>query len=112
MTNIPITPEEQEILESGIETTDELSIASHMKQSGRHLSREESHKDRTILFGFWVYLMTDFVLFSALFAVFVVLRIGMSGGVKSLAVDAPFVLTETLILLTSSFVTSCCSSKE
>jgi len=54
------------------------------------------------LLGFWVYLMTDMVLFAALFATFVVLR-GAVAGVGGSLFSAPFVLLETIILLTSSF---------
>lgn len=60
------------------------------------------NKDSTTLFGFWTYLMTDFVLFAGLFAVFAVLRGGVT-GVGAGMFSPPFVLTETLILLTSSF---------
>lgn len=56
------------------------------------------------LFGFWVYLMTDIVLFATLFATFLVLRDATAGGpAGSELFSMPFVLAETLILLTSSF---------
>lgn len=56
------------------------------------------------LFGFWVYLMTDCVLFASLFAAFAVLRSNTFGGPAGNELfSMPFVLTETLILLTSSF---------
>ncbi len=59
--------------------------------------------DKT-LFGFWVYLMTDCVLFASLFATFVVLQPGTNGGPAGRDIfSLPFVLAETLILLTSSF---------
>lgn len=55
-------------------------------------------------FGFWVYLMTDCVLFATLFATYAVLHHNTFGGPSSRELfDLPFVLTETLILLTSSF---------
>jgi cytochrome o ubiquinol oxidase subunit III len=55
-------------------------------------------------FGFWVYLMTDLVLFASLFAVFGVLR-NATAGHEALGhlFSLPFVLTETMLLLTSSF---------
>ena len=54
--------------------------------------------DKTV-FGFWVYIMTDCVLFASLFATFIVLRGTMSSDdIFSL----PYVLAETLLLLTSS----------
>lgn len=66
----------------------------------------DTHHDtysRTI-FGFWLYLITDFILFATLFASYLVLQRSTFGGpsIKDLA-HFPFTLTETLILLTSSF---------
>ncbi len=56
------------------------------------------------IFGFWVYLMTDLVMFAALFATFAVLRGNTFGGPSGKELfSLPFVLAETLILLTSSF---------
>lgn len=55
--------------------------------------------------GFWIYLMTDVILFASLFATYVVLRENTYGGPGGGELfDLPFVLVETLILLTSSFV--------
>lgn len=56
-------------------------------------------------FGFWVYIMTDCVLFATLFATYAVLQGNTAGGpgAKDLF-SLPFVLVETLILLTSSFI--------
>lgn len=56
-------------------------------------------------FGFWIYLMTDCVLFGTLFVTYIVLSGNTYGGpgAKELF-SLPFVLAETLILLTSSFV--------
>lgn len=59
--------------------------------------------DRTA-FGFWVYLMTDCVLFATLFATFAVLHNATAGGPGGAELfTLPAVLAETLILLTSSF---------
>jgi cytochrome o ubiquinol oxidase subunit 3 len=56
------------------------------------------------LFGFWVYLMTDCVLFATLFATYAVLHNNTNGGPAGRELfSLPFVLTETLLLLTSSF---------
>lgn len=56
------------------------------------------------LFGFWVYIMTDCVLFASLFATYAVLRNNTNGGPGGFELfSMPFVLSETLILLTSSF---------
>lgn len=55
-------------------------------------------------FGFWVYLMTDCILFASLFATFVILRGNINGGPGGHDIfDLPFVLVETLLLLASSF---------
>jgi len=65
------------------------------------IRREED--DKTI-FGFWLYIMTDCVLFASLFATFAVLRNNTFGGPNGeLLFSLNFVLAETLILLTSSF---------
>lgn len=54
--------------------------------------------------GFWVYLMTDCVLFASLFATYAVLHASTAGGPSSHDIFEPSVaLAETLILLTSSF---------
>ena len=54
--------------------------------------------------GFWVYLMTDCLLFASLFATFVVLRNATAGGPGGAELfELPLVLTETIILLASSF---------
>lgn len=56
------------------------------------------------VFGFWIYLMTDCVLFASLFATFAVLHNNTYGGPGGAELfSLPFVLAETLILLTSSF---------
>lgn len=55
-------------------------------------------------FGFWTYLMTDCMLFATLFATYVVLQHSTAGGPSGRELfNLPFVLTETIILLTSSF---------
>ena len=54
--------------------------------------------------GFWIYLMTDCVLFAGLFATFAVLRGNTFGGPSGADIfDLNYVLWETMILLTSSF---------
>jgi cytochrome o ubiquinol oxidase subunit 3 len=73
-----------------------------LQQVERHNSQHDT--DSKTIFGFWVYLMTDCLLFASLFATFVVLRNGTWDGPSgSELFSMPFVLTETLILLTSSF---------
>lgn len=63
------------------------------------------HDDSKANFGFWLYLMTDCVLFATLFATFAVLHNNTAGGPPGRELfSLPFVLVETLLLLTSSFV--------
>jgi cytochrome o ubiquinol oxidase subunit 3 len=60
--------------------------------------------DTKTIFGFWVYLMTDCVLFASLFAVYAVLHASTYGGPSGQHLfNLHSVLAETLILLTSSF---------
>lgn len=75
--------------------------------SSQHSVKETAHEaaatDRT-MFGFWVYLMTDLLMFAVIFAVFAVLRnntVGGPGGSELFSL--PIALTNTLLLLTSSF---------
>ncbi len=74
------------------------TVATH-----HEIDHQAEADDRTI-FGFWIYLMTDLLMFAILFAVFAVLRNstdGGSGAAELLNPDLAFI--ETLILLTSSF---------
>jgi cytochrome o ubiquinol oxidase subunit III len=67
------------------------------------LEHEEAANDRAI-FGFWVYLMTDLLMFSILFAAYSVLHGNTLGGESGEQLfSQPVALTETLLLLTSSF---------
>ncbi len=69
----------------------------------RHDTERRAASEKT-LFGFWVYLMTDCVLFASLFATYAVLHHNTFGGPSGKQIfDMPYVLTETLLLLTSSF---------
>ena len=65
-----------------------------------------THHDSSdkVAFGFWLYLMTDLLMFAVLFAAYAVLRNGTFGGPSGKDIfDMPFVLVETLLLLSSSF---------
>lgn len=64
--------------------------------------RHRKELEKTTL-GFWIYLMTDCVLFASLFATYAVLHGGTASGPSGAELfDLDFVLIETLILLTSS----------
>ncbi len=61
----------------------------------------------TKVFGFWIYLMTDLIIFAVLFACFLVLHDNTFAGPSAKDLfHLPSVLAETLILLTSSFTCS------
>ena len=68
---------------------------------------DESHGEEAndrVMFGFWVYLMTDLLMFAILFAVYAVLHDNTFGGPSAHDLfKLPLALTETLFLLTSSF---------
>jgi cytochrome o ubiquinol oxidase subunit 3 len=76
---------------------------SDMTPAMRRRADEAASANRTML-GFWIYLMTDCVLFAALFATFAVMRGNTAGGPGGRELfDLPFVLLETVLLLVSSF---------
>lgn len=65
---------------------------------------EEHESGEKAVFGFWIYIMTDCLLFASLFATYAVLRLNTFGGPSAAELfSLPFVLIETFILLTSSF---------
>jgi cytochrome o ubiquinol oxidase subunit 3 len=60
--------------------------------------------DSKPILGFWIYIMTDCVLFASLFATYAVLYKNTAGGPSGYYLfDLKSVMAETLILLTSSF---------
>jgi cytochrome o ubiquinol oxidase subunit 3 len=66
---------------------------------------QHAHDDgsRTIL-GFWIYLMSDCLIFASLFATFGVLVGNVAGGPSGRDLfDLPYVAAETVLLLVSSF---------
>lgn len=67
-------------------------------------SHHEEHADSKTIFGFWIYLMSDCILFASIFATYAVLHNNTYGGpgAKELF-NMPYVLVETFILLISSF---------
>ncbi len=68
------------------------------------LSHHEAAAEDRALFGFWVYLMTDLLMFAVLFAVYAVLHNNTSGGETGRQLFSLHqALAETVILLTSSF---------
>lgn len=69
-----------------------------------HSTHQEAISNDKTVFGFWVYLMTDLLMFGVLFATYSVLHGSIFNGPSGKQIfDLPFALTETIILLTSSF---------
>lgn len=63
----------------------------------------QEHADSMDVFGFWLYIMTDCVLFASLFAVYVVLHHpGAYGPALKPLIDLKYVLIETFTLLASN----------
>ena len=70
-----------------------------------HGAHEDGHHDAgaTKVFGFWIYLMSDCILFATLFATYAVLVNGTAGGPTGEDIfELPFVFAETMLLLLSS----------
>ena len=68
-----------------------------------HGRDDRSEADATTVFGFWIYIMTDCILFATLFATFTVLRDNVAGGPTGKDIfELPNVLKETFCLLISS----------
>lgn len=75
-----------------------LTKESHMHSHTPHFDGSKN------VFAFWIYIMTDCILFASLFAVYAVFHTHTFGGPHAKELfSLPFVLTETLLLLTSSF---------
>lgn len=78
-----------------------MTIQANLQEN--HHAEDQEIYDRT-LFGFWLYIMTDCMLFATLFACYAVLHNNTFGGPSGRDLfSLPFVLLETMILLTSSF---------
>jgi cytochrome o ubiquinol oxidase subunit 3 len=69
---------------------------------GAHAHSDDSGPRTTL--GFWIYLMSDCLIFCVLFATFGVLMANTAGGPSGRELfELPFVLGETALLLVSSF---------
>lgn len=74
-----------------------------MEQVISHEVHHEDHESIKID-GFWIFLVSDVLIFGTLFATFVVLRTHYAGGPTGKELfDIPEFVTETFALLTSSF---------
>ena len=69
-----------------------------------HAIEHQQQADQTDVFGFWLYIMTDCILFASLFAAFLVLHApGHYGPSFKKFIELPYVLGETFFLLASNF---------
>lgn len=77
-------------------------------EGGFHQLGDKKHADHhdssgIKVFGFWLYLMTDCILFASLFASYTILQVGVADGPTAKDIfELPFVLVETFLLLISS----------
>src|ERR1700761_7724547 len=72
----------------------------HIGHGGHHEHHDEGSKT---LLGFWIYLMSDCLIFSGLFATFAVLANATAGGPGGKELfELPYGLGETMLLLISS----------
>jgi cytochrome o ubiquinol oxidase subunit 3 len=79
---------------------------AHARAVTWHLVEEDDHHHETggaTLLGFWIYLMSDALLFGAIFSVFGVLSTAYAGGpIPREIFDLPLVAVNTALLLVSS----------
>lgn len=69
-----------------------------------HTPAQLKAREEKALFGLWIYILSDCVLFAGLFATYAVQNTATFGGVSiGNITNLPFVFVETLVLLTSSF---------
>ncbi|MDE3207517.1 MAG: cytochrome o ubiquinol oxidase subunit III, partial [Pseudomonadota bacterium] len=71
----------------------------------KHILSEHGHSDSVsnAVYGFWIYIMSDCVLFACVFATFAVMSHNYAGGPTGKDLfDLPYVFGETMLLLCSS----------
>lgn len=74
-----------------------------LNNANAHEHHEHHDAGATKVFGFWIYLMSDLILFASLFATYAVLVNGIADGPSGKEIfSLPFVLVETFLLLFSS----------
>jgi len=87
-------------------STFSASLASeNLNTVSNHDTHEHEHPDSSAdtVFGFWLYLMTDCLLFASFFATYAVLFMNTAGGVSGKDIfELGFVAVETALLLVSS----------
>lgn len=80
-----------------------MSTETLTNHNAAHAEHGQHDAGETKVFGFWIYLMSDCILFASLFATYAVLVNGTAGGPSGKDIfDLKFVLVETFLLLFSS----------
>lgn len=80
-------------------------MAEHVATHHEHHHDDSHVTSSKTIFGFWLYLMTDCILFATLFATYLVLKDGTFGGPPAKELfNLQTVLNETLVLLASGFI--------
>ncbi|MEJ7138935.1 cytochrome o ubiquinol oxidase subunit III [Amphibiibacter pelophylacis] len=83
-------------------------MSTSLASAGGHAGHDDHHDhhhhiNANKIYGFWLYLMTDLILFGTLFATYAVLHVGTAGGPTPRDIfELDFVLVETFLLLISS----------
>ncbi|MFD0590489.1 cytochrome o ubiquinol oxidase subunit III [Paenibacillus sp. GCM10027627] len=78
--------------------------SGHGGHDDGHHGHDHHDQEEMKTFGFWLFLITDVILFGTLFATFVVLRLNTAGGpTGEELIQMPGIILSTFILLTSSF---------
>ncbi|WP_159566031.1 cytochrome o ubiquinol oxidase subunit III [Budvicia diplopodorum] len=84
-------------------STDTLINPNAHAQGHEHHDHHHETSAKTV-FGFWIYLMSDCILFAAVFATYAVLANNVADGPSGKDIfELPYVLGETALLLLSSF---------
>ena len=79
------------------------TIATSSAASMPHEHAHEEHHENNTVFGFWLYLMTDCLLFASFFATYAVLFMNTAGGVSGKDIfELNFVAVETFDLTRNS----------
>ncbi|WP_346839382.1 cytochrome o ubiquinol oxidase subunit III [Microbulbifer sp. SAOS-129_SWC] len=86
-----------------------MTEAAHLVDDSRSLEEAHAHDHEhhdtggNTVFGFWIYLMTDCILFASVFATYAVLFMNTAGGVSGRDIfELDYVAIETAALLFSS----------
>src|SRR5438067_38577 len=81
----------------------ELSSAYDHDPRDHHHAGDHHDEGPKVVLGFWIYLMSDCILFASIFATYAVLKDGTAGGPSGRELfDLPYVAVETALLLLSS----------